>query len=251
MKNQSLSRIEASPRALPIRIGSSSAPTLTEQVLERLRDDIVGGTFAASEKLRVQDLSRRYGVGSSPLREALSRLTADGLVASESNRGFRVAPVSVADFLDIADTRIRIESVALEQSIQTGDDAWEGRLIADFHQLRKFELDANYRPDSTINDPAHEWERRHRNFHRSLVSACPSPWLLHFDGLLLWQFDRYRRLVSLSAAATRTGRQQEQRLYDAALARNAKLASEILRAHIDQSAALMARKLRERLGAGA
>jgi GntR family carbon starvation induced transcriptional regulator len=245
MKIQSRLRRERDPPESSPIAADSSAQTLTEQVLFRLRDDIVSGKLAASEKLRVQDLSRRYGVGASPLREALSRLTADGLVANESNRGFRVAPVSVADFLDIVDNRRRLESLALEQSIEAGDDAWEGRLIADYHQLRK--LEATYRPSSKLNDPTFEWERRHRTFHRSLISACPSPWLLHFDWLLVCQFDRYRRLVILNAGTTRPGRQQEEALYNAALARNAKKASQILCKHIDDSASLILRQLRERL----
>lgn len=225
--------------------GGASAPTLTEQVLQRLRDDIVSGKFAASEKLRVQELSRHYGVGASPLREALSRLTADGLVASESNRGFRVAPVSIADFLDVSENRVRTECLALEQSIKAGDDAWEGRVLAAHHELRK--LEATHRPNSKLDDSNHEWERRHRNFHHSLIAACPSPWLLHFDWLLVVQFDRYRRLVSLHAATTRTGRQQEQALVDAALARDAKTATRVLRTHIEDWTAQIVRQLKQRL----
>jgi DNA-binding GntR family transcriptional regulator len=245
MKVQSRARAEPElPK--PIAVDPAvSAQTLTEHVLQRLRDDIVSGTLAASEKLRVQDLSRRYGVGASPLREALSRLTADGLVANESNRGFRVAPMSVAEFIDVAENRRRIESLALEQSIKAGDDAWEGRLIADYHQLRK--LEATHRPNSKLNEPTYQWERRHRSFHQSLIAACPSPWLLHFDWLLVCQFDRYRRLVILNAGSTRAGRQQEQALVDAALTRDAKTAVHVLCEHIDDSAAQIVRQLRERL----
>jgi GntR family carbon starvation induced transcriptional regulator len=243
-----LMKVQSRARPAPELASSEfavSTQTLTEQVLHRLRDDIISGKLAASEKLRVQELRRRYGVGASPLREALSRLTAEGLVANEANRGFRVVSISVADFLDVAENRRRIESLALEQSIETGDDAWEGRLLADYHKLRK--LEATYRPSSRVNDPAHEWERRHRNFHQSLISACPSSWLLHFDWLLVLQFDRYRRLVILNAGSTRTGRQQEQALVDAALARDARTASQVLCAHIDDSAAQIVRQLRDRL----
>lgn len=242
-------KVRSQVRAIPSKPEpgeiAASAQTLTEQVLDRLRDDIVSGKLAASEKLRVQDLSQRYGVGASPLREALSRLTADGLVANESNRGFRVASMSVADFVDVAENRRRIESLALEQSIKAGDDEWEGRLIADYHQLKKFE--ATHRPNSKLNDAAFEWEQRHRNFHLSLISACPSRWLLHFDWLLVCQFDRYRRLVVLNSRMARAGRLQEQELVEAALARDAKTASQVLCAHIDDWATQIVRQLRERL----
>jgi GntR family carbon starvation induced transcriptional regulator len=244
MKVRSTAR-PAPPKPEPDELAGANGQTLTEQVLDRLRDDIVSGRLAASEKLRVQELSEHYGVGASPLREALSRLTADGLVENESNRGFRVAPMSVTDFLDVAENRRRIECLALEQSIKAGDDAWEGRLIADYHQLRK--LEATHQPNSKLNDATFEWERRHRNFHMSLIAACPSRWLLHFDWLLVCQYDRYRRLATLSSRMARTGRQQEQALVDAALARDAKTASQVLGAHIDDWAAQIVRQLRERL----
>jgi GntR family transcriptional regulator, carbon starvation induced regulator len=242
MKNQSQSRIAESGPSPAISLASTH--TLTEHVLTRLREDILSGQLAASQKLRVRELTARYGVGASPLREALARLTADGLVANESNRGFRVASVSVAEFLDVTENRKRIEGIALERSIEAGDDAWEGRVLADYHQLRK--LEASHRSSSKLNDPAFDWERRHRNFHQALISACPSPWLLHFDRLLVYQFDRYRRMVTLKAGTTRTGREQEQALVDAALARDAKAASRILCTHIDDSAATILRQLRHR-----
>jgi len=222
-----------------------AGPTLTEQTLERLREDILAGTFAASEKLRVQDLSARYGVGASPLREALSHLAADGLVATISNRGFRVAPMSVADFKDVAENRIRIECLALERSIEAGDDEWEAKLVADYHRLRKFE--STHSSQSQLNDPDFEWERRHRQFHHALIAACPSQWLLHFDRLLVFQFDRYRRLVMLKSGATKTGRQQEEALMETALARKAGKATQILRAHIEDWATIILRQLKDRL----
>jgi len=222
-----------------------AGPTLTERTLERLRNDIVAGKFAASERLRVQELSALYGVGASPLREALAHLAADGLVATISNRGFRVAPMSVADFRDVSENRVRTECLALERSIGAGDDEWEAALVADYHRLRKFE--ATHSAQSQLNDPDFEWERRHRQFHHALIAACPSQWLLHFDRLLVMQFDRYRRLVMLKASTTKNGRQQEEALVEATLARKTAKATQILRAHIDDWSTTILKQLKERL----
>jgi len=240
--DESVNLMNVQSRAGLVPGSATPAPTLMEQVLERLRDDIVRGKLAPSEKLRVQELGRRYGVGASPLREALSRLTADGLVIAESNRGFRVAPVSTDDFMDVVANRRRLESIALEQSVRAGDDAWEGRVVAAYHQLQK--LEATYKPDSKLNDSGWEWEKRHRVFHHSLISACPSRWLLHLNGLLVGQFDRYRRFVTLDAKTTRRSRQQEAALLNATLSRDARKAVQILQAHIDDSSALIVRQLR-------
>ena len=58
------------------------------------------------------------------MREALSRLVADGLVQASDQRGFRVSPVSPADLADVTQTRIDIEGLALRRSIERGDQAW-------------------------------------------------------------------------------------------------------------------------------
>jgi DNA-binding GntR family transcriptional regulator len=71
--------------------------------------------------------------------------------------------------------------------------------------------------------------------------------LLHFDRLLVYQFDRYRRMVTLKAGSTRIGREQEESLVEATLARNTKKASRILCTHIDDSASMIVRQLRDRL----
>jgi DNA-binding GntR family transcriptional regulator len=236
---------ETAGAAKPANAKEVAGGTLTEQVLARLREDIVNGHLVASKKLRMHDLSRRYGVGASPLREALSRLTSDGLVIAETNRGFRVAPLSLADFEDIVDNRRRNETLALKRSIESGDDVWEGHLVAAFHQLRKFE--ATYRPNAKLVDPTREWERRHRTFHQALIAACPSPWLLHFNRLLVTQFDRYRRHVVLEGADARRGREQEDELVQVALARQAGRAARLLDAHIADFAVSITEQLKTRL----
>jgi DNA-binding GntR family transcriptional regulator len=67
-------------------------PPLVDQAFQRLRRDVLTGTFAANAKLKVEELQEAYGFSSSPLREALSRLSQEGLVRADERRGFRVAP---------------------------------------------------------------------------------------------------------------------------------------------------------------
>ena len=64
--------------------------TLAEKAYDNLRQDIVRGAFVPGSPLRLADLGERYGMGFSPLREALNRLQSERLVTSESLRGFRV-----------------------------------------------------------------------------------------------------------------------------------------------------------------
>jgi DNA-binding GntR family transcriptional regulator len=94
------------------------AGTLASSVYDRLRYDILSGALPPDEKLRTEALRDRYGVGNSPLREALNRLSADGLVTREDQKGFRVATVSRADLEELVKTRCWLEEIALRQSIE-------------------------------------------------------------------------------------------------------------------------------------
>ena len=83
--------------------------TLTASALSRIRSDIIACRLMPNERLRFEALRERYGMGVSPLREALMRLEAEGLVQLEQNKGFRVSEVSHENLLDLMHTRIEIE----------------------------------------------------------------------------------------------------------------------------------------------
>ncbi|MCF8168592.1 MAG: GntR family transcriptional regulator, partial [Rhodoferax sp.] len=110
------------PRLTNLDAAGPQAPrTLAEGAYLSLRRDVVCGKLAPGEKLRVEHLKDQYQVGSSTLREALSLLVSDALVTVEGQRGFRVAPISMADLEDVTNTRVMLETEALRQSIRRGD----------------------------------------------------------------------------------------------------------------------------------
>jgi GntR family carbon starvation induced transcriptional regulator len=143
--------------------------TVTTLVFERLRADILGVQFRPGEKLRFRELRARYGVGVSPLREALTRLAADGIVVLEDQRGFRVAPVSRADLEDLTRLRQQLETTALAQSIAEGDEEWEVKVMAAFHRLSK--LPENEPGGGRVMNE--QWARRHEEFHFAQDAVRP------------------------------------------------------------------------------
>src|SRR6266853_969685 len=160
----------------------------TSNVFEQLQSDILTCRILPDTRLRLKDVRQRYSCGLSPLREALMRLVPDGLVILEDRKGFRVAPVSNEEMIDLTSTRCELEAIATRMAIERGDDRWEANLLARFHELSK-------RPMLTsekILDP--EWEIRHRAFHTALRAACGSPWQMYFCGMLFDRAARYRRL---------------------------------------------------------
>ncbi|MDZ4232232.1 MAG: GntR family transcriptional regulator, partial [Dietzia sp.] len=152
------------------------SPPLVEQAVTRLRQDLLSGVHQPGSKLKVDHLRLQYGCSSSPLREALNRLTHEGLVVADERRGFRVAAMSRDDFADITRLRLILDVQALEESMEAGGDGWEAAAIAAFHRLQKVEerLPAN-RP-IVLDD---EWSRFHKDFHMTLLSASSSPRLKH------------------------------------------------------------------------
>ncbi|MES9943025.1 MAG: FCD domain-containing protein [Candidatus Thiodiazotropha sp. 6PLUC2] len=214
----------------------NGARTLTDQAYLKLRSDIIHGVLQPEEKLRIEHLRESYGVGASPLREALSRLTADGFVTAEGQRGFRVAPMSETDLADITRMRILLEKQALSQSIEHGDDAWESQIVATFYQLEKVE-------ESEKRDPA-EWEIRNHDFHEALIAGCTSKWLRRFYGILYDQHKRYRN-IALSTEIPRDLHQEHEELRNAALARDKQRACDAIEQHIMRTAEITLRVLRE------
>lgn len=210
--------------------------TLNERIYLQLRQDILNGKLSPGAKLRFEMLKAMYSAGTSTLRESLSRLAAENLVTTEGQRGFAVAPVSIAELRDITQTRQDLESVAIRRSIAQGDDDWEAMVLAASHRLSKMTDPSTGRlvllPDENV--------RRHRAFHLSLVAACGSAWLLHFIGALYDQSERYRRFSTLHAVVPRDTAAEHRDLVDAVLARDADRAVHLLCDHLDRTAEVVA-----------
>jgi GntR family transcriptional regulator, carbon starvation induced regulator len=210
------------------------ARSISEFALKRLRADILSARLAPGTNLRIRLLTSHYQIGVSPLRDALAQLAGDGLVILESQRGFRVAPVSRDDLRDVADARKRIELAALELSTKRGDDAWQKRVRAAYagfcHVKQKV---------GDSNPITEDWEQRHRAFHLALLSACSSPTLLHFCAQLHDRFDRYRRLALPSRSYMGAVGDDHEVFMEAALSGRQADAMALLGRHIDDTAALV------------
>lgn len=199
--------------------------TLIERAYGQLRDDIVEGRLAPGEKLRVEHLKDRYGVGAGTLREAITRLVSDALVVAEGQRGFRVAPITIDDLQDLTRLRLHIEIEALRQSIRHGDDRWRADLAFAYTQLSAFEQPI--RPEHR-----RRWELLNTRFHEALIAAHASPWTTKVLRLLARHGERYRRYAMNLPDSRRNVHAEHEQIYEAAMAGQEARAALALEAHI-------------------
>ncbi len=217
------------------------ASSVADSTYDRIKRDIIFGGLGPGERLRLERLRIRYGTSVSTLREILNRLTAEGLVVAEGQRGFEVAPVSAENLKELSALRQLLESYALDLSFKAGDVDWEGRVVAAHHKLHQMEL----RMMSGDPSVTEQWKRYDSEFHQALISACGSRVLMDTHASV---FDKYLRYQMLSL--TNRGQiaaEEHLQLRDAALTRDAVKAQEILRLHIaagvDHSLAAQALKI--------
>ncbi len=207
--------------------------TLSEVAYQGVRQMILGGEVPPGEKLPLERLASQLGMGTTPLREALSRLAVEGLVIGHGQRGYWSASVSRAEFEQITDLRVDLEPKAFALSIQHGDAQWEGQVVAAFHQLSTI----TKRLVKTPKASAREWETQNKAFHLTLVSRCENPWLLRFTGMLFDQSERYRHLsVAARAVPPPATDLEHEQLMRAALDRDVRVAVRLLKEHIKASA---------------
>ncbi|MGP4689593.1 GntR family transcriptional regulator [Agrobacterium pusense] len=209
---------------------NAGGETRASDVLQRMRQDIVNCILKPGEKLRFESLRERYEVSFSTLREALSRLAAENLVVAEGQRGFVVAPVSIADLNDLTDVRVLIEREALAKAIRKGDDLWEGNILSAFHRMER--LQQRVGREYYLSD---EWSVVHGEFHYSLVAACGSPVLLEIRAKLFERAHRYRRMSSQFRTKWREKDVEHKMIVDAVMERNIETALSLIERHIRET----------------
>lgn len=203
-----------------------STSTLAMHCYEQIQEEIISGTLAPGQKLKVEHLKEQLKVGQSPVREALARLVSSGLVELIGNRGFRVAEVSERDVRDLYEVYFNIEMLALTQALERGDDAWEATVVVALHRLAQAE-------NSTEPVPYSVWGERNYNFHVALISGCYSPLLLHIRADVYKRFDRYCRIAfDLPNSDLVLNHEEHAELAAAVLKRDLKKATELMRHHI-------------------
>jgi DNA-binding GntR family transcriptional regulator len=205
------------------------AKTRVDEVYREIRLAILNGDLVPGSKLRSAVLGEAYDVSSGVLREVLTKLAGEGLVRSQSQRGFSVVDVSPDDLRQLTESRVLVESELVKQSVASGDLDFEAALMASHHRLSRI-------PMFDAGRPSPEWLDAHREFHAQLLAGSPNLRLRGIAASLREAAEVYlcwSRTVSGDVERDVAG--EHQQLTDAALARKPDHAAALLKAHIERT----------------
>ena len=202
----------------------------TRSVYATLRADLLAGRVEPGAKLRLAALGSRFDVSLSVVREALTRLSEQGLVVANPNRGFSVVELSSEDLIDLTRTRVDIETLAVRRSVEQGGLEWETFLVAAHHRLAGTPL------AHADGEPNEAWVASHRQFHRALLAGCASPRLEAIATALRDSAELYRVWSRFIAHDDdRDIACEHRRLTELAIARDVDGTVEALAAHIQRT----------------
>jgi len=195
------------------RTRPGAPPSRTDWITGEIRNAILHGEFAPGEQIRSATIGERWAISQTPIREAFQRLAAEGLVVHSSQRGVRVAPVSLQDLEELYELRLLLEPMALRRSLERADDAWAARVRDAYQEL----CDWGASGDGDLSG----FERPHRLFHGAIASRCDSDWLLRVVHLLAQQSWRYAPLAWKALGGGPPDPHDHDAVFDACMRRDA------------------------------
>lgn len=208
--------------------------TLSASVHDRLRSDVLRGVLRPGNRLRLVELSERYGASQTVVREALARLAEQGLAVTVAQQGYRVHPLSEADLDELNDARVALEGMVLRLSLARGSLDWESSVVAAHHRLAGT---PKVGPDG---GPSEQWFVVHEQFHHSLLEGCANQRLLAAAMSLRDAATLYRWWSA--PQGHRRGRDvdaEHRQLLETAVGRQADAAVEALARHLQRTTDLL------------
>jgi DNA-binding GntR family transcriptional regulator len=202
----------------------------SSRTIDEVRRAILGGGWKPGEKLQPAALAVQFGTSTTVVREALTRLAGDGLVATRRNHGFFVPRLDLRELGDITELRCVTEALAAGLSLARGDLQWESELIAAHHQLSRVPR----RDPVAAGKITEQWTAAHKAFHAKILEASVCPAMTRLAANLADSTELYRRWAAPStAAAVRDVEREHRGILEAALARDAEGLGALLRAHYE------------------
>lgn len=211
----------------PVRPERISPRLVVDDVHDQLLRLIIDGHLPADSPLSIDALAREFGVSSSPVREALTRLESTGLVQRLALRGYRVAPALTADELaDLIDARLLLEpAVAAAAALRPARDGLVDKLEASVVALAAA-------PHGEEFDSFRAYYDADREFHRAIVAGTHNRFLVHAYDALGSHVQRFRLFSGRGVTDAETTVAEHRAIARAISAGDADAASQAMRTHL-------------------
>lgn len=214
--------------------GDARSRTLADRAFAALHEAILVGRLEPGRRLPIEELATALDMSPMPVREALRRLDAVGLVEHVPHRGARVTRLSVADVVEIYEARLSLEPLAVRHAAVRLSPDDGARARAAFEALTRVA-----RRTTVRTWPAHT------DFHFALYRAARSRWLMRLI-LPLWQSAERYRIATWPKGRLDIRQAEHEAILEAVLARRADTAATLMHRHL----ATTANELAARLGEG-
>lgn len=215
-------------------------PALSDVISDKVRKDLLENVYEPGDVIRIRTLAERFGVSTMPVREALRRLEAEGLVQFDKNRRIQVRALSPDEAQELFDIREALEPLAmLRGAVRLRDDA---EAIARLRDLIE-QMDRDVSSD--------DWRNLNAEFHRTLYAAADMPRLAAIISSLWAGTDPYIRRYSRTTPIAARAQEQHREMVEAILAGDPERAAEVLRTQINYSRRVVTQDVFERNGATA
>jgi DNA-binding GntR family transcriptional regulator len=196
-------------------------------IVERLREDILAGSMPPGSRLVECDLTSRFAVSRGPVREALRRLAAEGLIDHWPNRGALVRRLSARDISEFFQIRVEVESLAARLAAESDDADARRRFTA---AIRPILTDGHRRlPEYLAENAA---------FHEALMALAGNRQLRDLAMRLHLPLIMAQVADVLTADVLSESVREHRAIAEAILERDAKAATNLMRAHLERAAAL-------------
>ena len=218
---------------------SGTAPsTLADSLLEQIRKAVVEGEIAPGAKISEPELARRFGVSRGPLREAISRLEAGGLVTRRPNVGARVITLSAQGLIEIYELREALEGMAARLAAEnmSDEELQAMRDLLEIHQVNVEEKDGQ----------AYFQKEGDLDFHYRIIQGSRNQRLTRVLCDDLYHLARmYRFQFGMASRRARKALEEHGMILDAIADRDGESAELLMRRHIRASRRNVERLLNE------
>lgn len=216
----------------------SAGALLPSLIYEQLRADIVAGALPSGQVLRQQELAKRLNVSRMPLREALTRLVAEGLIVPRPQRGYAVAELDASAIVDVFDLRMVIEQHA-------GEAAARARRPSDIDAVAEL-LDRMSNLNPGRKDYAQQWAALNYRFHQRIIESTQRKVLIRVAKNLRDAVEPYVNIEVVLTQSFDASEREHREIFEAFRAGDASGLADLSRRHVEGTAQRLLKELRER-----